>query len=104
MSQRKEHIVVDGQHVPVSNLDKVLFPKGQITKAQVIDYYLRISPYQRMNLPISRGEKLSPRPDPQETVTRRAPEEWFQEESGAGFFFISTSQSDFSRVECHLAT
>jgi len=45
MSQRKEHIVVDGQQVPVSNLDKVLFPKGRITKAQVIDYYLRISPH-----------------------------------------------------------
>ena len=44
MSKRKEHIVVDGQNVPVSNLDKVLFPRGKITKAQVIDYYLRIAP------------------------------------------------------------
>jgi hypothetical protein len=26
MPQRKEHIVLDGQQVPVSNLDKVLFP------------------------------------------------------------------------------
>jgi bifunctional non-homologous end joining protein LigD len=56
MSQRKEHIVVDGQDVPVSNLDKVLFPKGRITKAHVIDYYLRIS---RHILPHLRGRPVT---------------------------------------------
>ena len=41
----KQHLTVDGQNVPVSNLDKILFPGGPVTKAQVIDYYLRISKY-----------------------------------------------------------
>jgi bifunctional non-homologous end joining protein LigD len=41
----KQHLTVDGRDVPVSNLDKILFPHGRITKAQVIDYYLRISKY-----------------------------------------------------------
>jgi bifunctional non-homologous end joining protein LigD len=45
MAMRKQHIVVEGQSVPVSNLAKVLFPKGKLTKAQIIDYYLRISPH-----------------------------------------------------------
>jgi len=41
----KQHLTVDGRDVPVSNLDKILFPRGRVTKAQVIDYYLRISKY-----------------------------------------------------------
>jgi bifunctional non-homologous end joining protein LigD len=43
MAKKREHVVVDGRDVPVSNLNKVLFPKGSITKAQIIDYYIRIS-------------------------------------------------------------
>lgn len=35
---------VEGRPVPVSNLDKVFYPKTGFTKAQVIDYYIRISP------------------------------------------------------------
>jgi bifunctional non-homologous end joining protein LigD len=34
---------VDDRDVPVSNLDKVLYPEAGFTKAQVIDYYIRIS-------------------------------------------------------------
>src|SRR6185312_4505274 len=29
---------------PLSNLDKVLYPKSGFTKGQVIDYYIRIAP------------------------------------------------------------
>lgn len=36
-------IEVDGRTLPLSNLDKVLFPNG-FTKAQVIDYMARIAP------------------------------------------------------------
>lgn len=36
-------IDVDGRHLTLSNLDKVLFPSG-FTKAQVIDYMARIAP------------------------------------------------------------
>ncbi|CCG03967.1 DNA polymerase LigD, polymerase domain [Blastococcus saxobsidens DD2] len=35
---------VDGRQLEVSNLDKVLFPEVSFTKAQVIDYYVRIAP------------------------------------------------------------
>jgi bifunctional non-homologous end joining protein LigD len=45
MPKKQEHLTVDGRQVPVSNLDKVLFPTGRIMKAQVIDYYIRVSPW-----------------------------------------------------------
>jgi bifunctional non-homologous end joining protein LigD len=37
-------VTVEGKHLQVSNLEKVLYPKAGFTKAQVIDYYVRISP------------------------------------------------------------
>lgn len=39
-----ETLTVSGRKVPVSNLHKVFYPKVGFTKAQVIDYYIRISP------------------------------------------------------------
>ena len=36
-------LAIDGRKVRVTNLPKVLFPKGGFTKAQVIDYYARIA-------------------------------------------------------------
>jgi bifunctional non-homologous end joining protein LigD len=36
---------VDGVAVKVSNLAKVFYPKTGFTKGQVIDYYVRVSPY-----------------------------------------------------------
>jgi len=45
MPKAKQHLDIDGRNVPISNLDKILFPHGGITKAQVIEYYLRISNY-----------------------------------------------------------
>lgn len=38
------HVEVDGRRLAVSNLDKVLYPLVGFTKAQVIDYYVRIAP------------------------------------------------------------
>ncbi|HUB38062.1 MAG TPA: non-homologous end-joining DNA ligase [Streptosporangiaceae bacterium] len=35
---------IDGRTLTLSNLDKVLYPEAGFTKAQVIDYYHRISP------------------------------------------------------------
>jgi len=35
---------ISGREVPVSNLDKVFYPSVGFTKAQIIDYYIRISP------------------------------------------------------------
>ncbi|MEZ5237380.1 MAG: non-homologous end-joining DNA ligase, partial [Acidimicrobiales bacterium] len=37
-------VEIDGRTLSVSNLDKVLYPAVGFTKAQVIDYYLRIAP------------------------------------------------------------
>ena len=41
----QQHLTIDGRDVPVTNLDKVLYPEAGFTKAQVIDYYIRVSQY-----------------------------------------------------------
>src|SRR5437762_5215012 len=41
---KKADLIVDDRKLQVSNLDKVLYPKAGFTKAQVIDYYVRIAP------------------------------------------------------------
>lgn len=40
----KTDVEIDGVHLQVSNLDKVLYPGTGFTKGQVIDYYARIAP------------------------------------------------------------
>ena len=41
----KEAVVdIDGKHLKLSNLDKVLYPAAGFTKGQVIDYYVRVAP------------------------------------------------------------
>ena len=40
----KAELIVEGKKLPVSNLNKVLYPKAGFTKGQVIDYYIRIAP------------------------------------------------------------
>src|SRR5207244_3412436 len=40
----KTELIIRGKHVPVSNLDKVLYPKAGFSKGQVIDYYIRVAP------------------------------------------------------------
>jgi bifunctional non-homologous end joining protein LigD len=43
--ERTEHAVeIDGRQLKVSNLDKVLYPEAGFTKAEVIDYYVRVAP------------------------------------------------------------
>jgi bifunctional non-homologous end joining protein LigD len=44
MSPAKQRVEIDGRTLAVSNLEKVLFPEVGFTKAQVIDYYVRIAP------------------------------------------------------------
>ena len=39
-----ETLNISGRQVPVSHLDKIFYPAVGFTKAQVIDYYIRISP------------------------------------------------------------
>ncbi len=35
---------IEGRHLKLSNLDKVLYPAAGFTKGQVIDYYARVAP------------------------------------------------------------
>lgn len=41
---KKAELIVEGRKLPVSNLDKVLYPKAGFTKGELIDYYIRIAP------------------------------------------------------------
>ncbi len=53
----KETVVdIEGKHLKLSNLDKVLYPEAGFTKGQVIDYYVRIAP---VLLPHLKGRPLT---------------------------------------------
>ncbi len=42
---KKEQVVdIEGKHLKLSNLDKVMYPVAGFTKGQMIDYYARIAP------------------------------------------------------------
>jgi bifunctional non-homologous end joining protein LigD len=41
----KSELDIEGTKVPVSNLDKVFYPETGFTKGNVIDYYVRVSPW-----------------------------------------------------------
>ena len=47
---------VEGRQVVLTNLDKVLFPKINGTKAELIDYYMKMAPYV---LPYMKGRPFS---------------------------------------------
>ncbi|MBV9498192.1 MAG: hypothetical protein JO138_02350, partial [Acidobacteriaceae bacterium] len=36
---------IEGQHVKCTRLSKVLYPAARFTKADVIDYYVRVAPF-----------------------------------------------------------
>ncbi len=44
MAKTESTIEIQGRHLKLSNLEKVLYPSVGFTKAQVIDYYVRIAP------------------------------------------------------------
>ena len=56
MASSAPEISVDGKRLKLSNLEKVLYPAVGFTKAQVIDYYVRVS---RVLLPHLRGRPLT---------------------------------------------
>src|ERR1700741_3785280 len=43
-ASKRTSVEVGSRTLTLSNLDKVLYPKVGFTKAQVIDYYIRIAP------------------------------------------------------------
>jgi bifunctional non-homologous end joining protein LigD len=44
VSPDKVAVQVEGRHLTLSNLDKVLYPETGFTKGEVLDYYTRIAP------------------------------------------------------------
>jgi bifunctional non-homologous end joining protein LigD len=44
MAKKESVIEVEGREIKLSNLEKVLYPKADFTKGQLIDYYVRIAP------------------------------------------------------------
>src|SRR3954462_11346675 len=45
LKRDESELDIDGRHVKLTRLDKVLYPKSGTTKAEVIDYYIRVSSY-----------------------------------------------------------
>lgn len=45
MTKAKQILKIAGRNVPVSNLEKVMYPGYRFTKGNVIDFYIRISKY-----------------------------------------------------------
>src|SRR5436305_2067973 len=43
-SMEKSMLRVGGRSIALSNLDKILYPGGRVTKAQVIEYYSKVAP------------------------------------------------------------
>jgi len=43
MAGVKQQVEVEGRSLSLSNLDKALYPGNGFTKAQVLDYYIRIA-------------------------------------------------------------
>ena len=44
MARQVSTVEIEGKQLSLSNLNKVLYPTGSFTKAQVIDYYVRVAP------------------------------------------------------------
>jgi len=51
-----QSLQIDGHELKLSNLDKVFYPAADFTKAQVLDYYIRIAP---QLLPHLKGRPLT---------------------------------------------
>ena len=56
MAKQEAVIEIEGRHIKVSNLDKVLYPKAGFTKGHVMDYFIRIAP---VLLPHLKGRPLT---------------------------------------------
>lgn len=57
MAKRTSSVIeIEGQRLELSNLDKVLYPETGFTKAQLIDYYVRVAP---VLLPHLKGRPLT---------------------------------------------
>ena len=82
-------VEIDGRRLKVSNLDKVLYPDAGFTKAEVIDYYVRVAPAMLPHI-ADRGVTLRRYPngvDEQSFFEKRCPShrpEWIGTFAGPG--------------------
>jgi len=56
MARQTSQIEIQGKQLSLSNLQKVMYPAAGFTKAQIIDYYVRVAP---VLLPHLRGRPLT---------------------------------------------
>src|SRR5919109_988239 len=56
MARQVSNVEIEGKQLSLSNLNKVLYPEVKFTKAQVIDYFVRIAP---VLLPHLKGRPLT---------------------------------------------
>jgi len=56
MARQTSQVEIQGKQLSLSNLQKVMYPAAGFTKAQVIDYYVRVAP---VLLPHLRGRPLT---------------------------------------------
>src|SRR5262249_31718282 len=56
MARQVSNVEIEGRQLSLSNLNKVLYPEANSTKAQVIDYFVRIAP---VLLPHLKGRPLT---------------------------------------------
>src|SRR5437588_6298150 len=45
LKEGESELEIDGRHVKLTRLDKILYPEAGTTKAEVIDYYIRVSSF-----------------------------------------------------------
>lgn len=62
MAGTSHTVEIEGHELKLSNLDKVLYPEAHFTKAEVIDYYVRVAPAMLPHLE-GRGITLRRYPD-----------------------------------------
>ena len=56
MAKKTATLTVEGHDVPVSNLEKIYYPKAGFTKGEMLDYYIKIAP---VLLPHLKGRPLT---------------------------------------------
>lgn len=89
MAAQRTEVEIGGRTLSVSNLDKVLYPEVGFTKAEVIDYYVRIAPVLLLHLG-DRGITMRRFPDGVDAGSffeKRCPShrpEWVQAVDGPG--------------------
>lgn len=103
ISPSKDIITIDGLKVPISNLDKIYWPESNLTKYDLIDYYLNVSEYILPHL-IDRPQNLHRHPNgiDQESFYQKDNEylpDWFETIS----IYSKSSEREINYLLCQNA-